>query len=125
MARRNAERLRRTALNNAIELLKVNRSFPAAQVKIHEQTKAVMLNLSGQEPDFRTEARMELALGIFDIRSNAYLELVTDMNSQEAFMAILGEFARKAWEQYTGIHMRYCPRTLWRSQPRSDQSKRG
>jgi hypothetical protein len=85
----------------AFELLKANRSFPNAQVKIHEKTKAVMRDLSAQEPEFRTDARMELALRIFDIRSNVYLGLVTNVKSQEAFMTIVGEFARNAWEQYT------------------------
>src|ERR1700686_5020974 len=102
MTRRNAERLRRTAVKNAIELLKAHPSFPAAQVQIHELTEALTRDLSGQEPAFGTDARMELALRIFDIRSNAYLGLVTDMKSQEAYMTILGEFARNAWEQYTG-----------------------
>src|ERR1700680_1172230 len=100
MTRRTAERSRQTKLSIAMSLLKVHPSFPGAQVQIHEQTKALIGDRSLEELAPGTDARMELALGIFDIRSKAYLDLVADIKSQEAYMTILGEFARAVWEQY-------------------------
>jgi hypothetical protein len=38
----------------------------------------------------------------FDIRAAAYLELVENMESQEAFMIALDEFRRHAWLEHTG-----------------------
>ena len=92
-----------------MNLLKAHPNFPRVQVQIHEQTNAAMGDLSGQEPAFGTDGQMELALRIFEIRSSAYLELVTEIKSQEAYMTILGEFARAAWEQYTGYAFQLLP----------------
>jgi hypothetical protein len=109
MSRRNAARLRGLAKENAINLLKAHSGFPAAQVQIHDQTNALTANLPGQNAPFLSEARIDLVVRIFDIRSSAYLGLVTDMKSQEAYMVILGEFARNAWHQYTGYAFELLP----------------
>jgi hypothetical protein len=45
---------------------------------------------------------LETVLRLIDIRAAAYVQLVTDMESQEAFMTVLNEFGRQAWLDLTG-----------------------
>ncbi len=98
-----AARLRQRAVENAIGILKVHPDFPSAQVKILTCAEEVTSNLSAQGRAFFTDARMDYAVRLLDIRAEAYLSLITDLRSQEAYMTILDEFWRGAWREYTGF----------------------
>ena len=58
--------------------------------------------LTKAEQRWGTPARLQAALRQLDIRSASYLGLVESMKSQEAFMTVLKEFGRQAWQEYTG-----------------------
>ena len=105
---RHAARKRQRALNRAIEILKRSPSFPAAQIQILNGTKQLMDSLTGDAKTCGTAARLETVLRLLGIRAAAYLKLVENMESQEAFMATVNEFGSKAWEEYTG----YPPEVL-------------
>jgi len=48
--------------------------------------------------------RLEYLMKVLDVRGAAYVKLVSDVITQEAFATILKEFALRAWEEeYIGI----------------------
>jgi len=57
---------------------------------------------SSESEVFRTDARMEYVLTLFDIRAQAFLELVVDAETQNAFVNLLGSFELVAWQEYAG-----------------------
>jgi hypothetical protein len=100
---RRAARLRQRKLEQAIDVLKANPKFPAAQVQAHDRAAERVKNLSPEESRFGTPERMNLALEILKIQAEAYLDLVKDMKSQEALMTFLEESGRKAFENFAGV----------------------
>ncbi len=56
----------------------------------------------GREKRWGTAARISAVLRQLDVRASAYLELVDDMPSQEAFMTVLNELERQSWAEYSG-----------------------
>jgi len=46
--------------------------------------------------------RMKVVIQALDAQAEAYLDLVADMESQEAFSVVLEAFAHKAFEKFTG-----------------------
>jgi len=102
---RRALRARQQRLDRAIEVLKHHPQFPATQVHILESTKVAMAALTETEKQMGTAARLEAVLRLLDMRARDYVELVTSMESQEAFMIVLGELGRQAWKEYTGFHI--------------------
>jgi hypothetical protein len=100
---RRAARQRQQALEQAIEILKANPRFSAAQVQAHDRGEELVKHLSPEQSRFGTPERIGLALEILKIQAEAYLPLAEDMNSQEAFTVLLKEFGRKAFETFTGF----------------------
>ena len=98
-----AARLRQQALDRAIEILKVNPRFAAAQVRAYDRGAELAKNLSPQQPGYFIPARMDFVLKILNIQAEAYLSLVDDMKSQEAFMTLLEEFGHTAFANFTGF----------------------
>src|SRR5580700_10135526 len=99
---RRAARSRRQDLERAVNIQKRHPDFPAAQVRILERTKELQAGLTEGQIRWYTPDRMEAVLRLLDIRAAAYLQLVTDMESQEAFMTVLSELCRHAWLEFTG-----------------------
>jgi hypothetical protein len=52
---------------------------------------------------YGSRARLRYVLNRFDIRSEAFLELVSDIAMQNAYIVVLGQLARAAWEEHTGL----------------------
>jgi hypothetical protein len=73
------------------------------QVQAHDRAAELVKNLLPDQSRFGTHERLDLALEILRIQAEEYLTLVEDMKSQEAFMVVLEEFGRKAFENFTGI----------------------
>jgi hypothetical protein len=99
---RRAIRARRAALDGAVSVLKKHPRFPAAQVQILARSKELMDGLTEQEKQWATSARIAVVLRQLDVRAEAYLDLVDDMKSQEAFMTVLNNLGIQAWGEYTG-----------------------
>jgi hypothetical protein len=55
-----------------------------------------------RQPRPAHRARLEHVLLRFDIGTGAFLELVSDIHMQNAYMAVLPKFVCGAWEEYTG-----------------------
>lgn len=106
---RRAAKARRLALDRAIEVLKQQPGFPSAQIQIHDRSVEWNNNLSPEESRWGTTERIKVVLQILDIRAEAYLALVSDMKTQEAFMAVLEEFGNNAWESYIGFPLLMAP----------------
>ena len=98
-----AARLHEKKLEQAIEILKTNPDFPTAQVEVHDRHAELIRNLSREQSSCGTSERMELALEILRIQAEAYLKLVVDMESQEAYMTFVDEFGRGAFQMFTGF----------------------
>src|ERR1035437_8086595 len=99
---RRAARARRQDLKRAVDVQKRHPGFPAAQVQILERTKELEGGLTEDQTRWCSPARLETVLRLLDIRAAAYLQLVIDMESQEAFMTVLNELGRQAWLELTG-----------------------
>jgi hypothetical protein len=112
MSKRTAERQREAAIRKAKDLLRAHPGFQHSQVQIYERTQALERELSGKHLPLQTEARLEFALRRFDIQSSAYLDLVTDPRSQEAYNTILGELTKGAWQHFTGFDYLLLPAAL-------------
>src|SRR5689334_19295408 len=100
---RRATRARQQAVNSAVEILKLNPRFPAAQVQILNETKEFTEGLTEGEKQWGTAARLGAVLRQLNIRAAAYLELVENMESQESFMTVLHGLEWQAWQEYTGF----------------------
>jgi hypothetical protein len=99
---------RKQAFNAALNHIKQNPDFAAAQLRIYREEMELLESLSGRTAPIK----------ILDIRSGAHLELVTDMASHEAFSVAVNEFGRMAWEQLTG-------HPIWMVAPDSDDEYYG
>src|ERR1017187_4051168 len=94
---RHSARVHHQNLKRALDVQKRHPGFPAAQVQILERTKEFEAGLTEEQTRWCTPARLETVLRLLDIRATAYLQLVMDMQSQEAFMVVLNELRRQAW----------------------------
>ncbi len=100
---RRALRARQLAVKSAVDKLKNNPRFPAAQVQILASSNSLRSGLTPDQQLWATAARLEVVIRQLDIRAAAYLDLVEDMPSQEAFITVLEELGRQAWEEYIGF----------------------
>ena len=91
-----------THLEDAIRLLEANPDFPRAQLRMRERLEEAQRNAPDEARFDGTKARLEYVLQRFTIRAQAFLELVTDIHMQNAYMVVLEHFVSVAWEEYTG-----------------------
>ena len=99
---RRAIRARQLDVKMAVSLLKKKPGFAAAQHQAMSRGRALMEGLSEQEKQLATQQRHGVVLQLLDIRAEAYLPLIDDIPSQEAYMTLLSSFADQAWEDFTG-----------------------
>ena len=90
------------AVSPAVRLFELDPHFPRIQVKMREQMEAATEDLPPGTRAFGTIARLEYVLRLFDIRAEAFLELVSNITTQNAFMVLLESFARVSWLEYIG-----------------------
>ncbi len=92
------------AAQKALAELSTKRDFPQSQIKIRE--RLVEFEKARPENSRRpgTPEQLELALELFDIQADAYLEFVNDSDSQKLYIAILGGCEYGAWDFYIGTN---------------------
>jgi hypothetical protein len=90
------------AAEDAIKIFESHHDFARVQVRMRERMEQATRNLPTDARTFGSKARLEHVLSLFDIRAEAFLELVSDIRSQNALMVVLESFGRVVWEEYTG-----------------------
>ena len=86
-------------LDHAMRLFESRPDFVAVQVRMKERMHVAESKKSSESEVFRTDARMEYVLTLFDIRAQAFLELVVDAETQNAFVNLLRSFELVAWQE--------------------------
>jgi hypothetical protein len=98
------EKTRRKAVDNAFEVLKKLPDFPSVQVEVMEVARDIRKVAPGWPlTNLPLSKRLEYTLKMLDAACSAYLKLVSDIVSQEAYTIILNEFVRTAWEEFVGM----------------------
>jgi hypothetical protein len=77
---RRAVRIRKQSLNKAIETLKRDPRFPAAQVQIFDESGKLQKALTAEEQRWGNADRLVAVLRQLDIRATAYLDLVENID---------------------------------------------
>jgi hypothetical protein len=96
------------AVADAIKLFESHPDFSRVQVRMRERFEEATHNLSADASAFGSKARLQYVLSLFDIRAEAFWELVSDMPTQNAFMLVLESLERVAWQGYTGWPPEIC-----------------
>jgi lambda repressor-like predicted transcriptional regulator len=99
---RHAVLVREQAVNKAVRTIEAHPRFPDIQVELHELENRVVEQTPFESVACGTEARAQLALALFEIRAEAYLEAVTNLEFQKAHATLVDHFARLAFRDYTG-----------------------
>jgi hypothetical protein len=106
-SRRKAEEFeesRRKAIDTAFQTLKNLRDFPSVQVEVMEAGEDIRKAAPGWPlTNLPTSTRLEYALKMLRTRCSAYLKLVSDIVTQEAYTTMLHAFVRSAWEEFIGM----------------------
>jgi len=103
-------------LEDAIRLLESHPDFARVQVQMRDRLEGADRNAAAETRAYGSRARLEHVLLRFDIRAGAFLELVSDIDMQNAYMDFLPNFVCVAWEEHTG-----APPDVMR--PASDQAE--
>lgn len=96
------------AVGEAIRLFESHADFARAQVRMRERMEEAARDRPVESRAYGTKARLEYVLCLLDIRAEAFLELVSDIHTQNAFMTFLESLERTAWQEHTG----YPPEVL-------------
>src|ERR1700681_1307465 len=92
-----AEHLRREAVAKAFTLFEQNPELAGALVQIHDQQQELERGISDEAKERLSEARLEHFLKVLDIRGQALLRLVTDLESQKAYITVMDDFVHGVW----------------------------
>src|SRR5258706_7029531 len=87
----------------AKSILENKANYAAVQFWMREQCDKAAEIMQREAPENRTDARMDHAIKLFDIRARAFLELINDQEAQNAYVITLTEFAYMAAHEYTGL----------------------
>ncbi len=110
-------RHKRQILNGALKVLERDvPKFAAAQNLIHERkSKLTDSSPLGDYPPGSAE-RLKQVLAFLEISAEAYLDLVTDMDSQKAYTTVLLELGRQHWAVFVNIESHFligqCPHEI-------------
>jgi hypothetical protein len=99
---RRARRAKLIKLDLAVTFLKGRPGFAAAQHQAMNRGRELAESLSRQANTVLTPQRFDVALQLLDIRAEAYLPLVNDIPSQEAYMELLRSIGDQAWQDFSG-----------------------
>ena len=108
-ADKRAIRARLRSIDSAINFFKNRRGFAAVQLRAMRGQDEWLGGLSGQEQARASPQRLGAVLRLIDIRAEAYLTLVDDVVSQDAFMAMMNSFTDQAWQDYVGFSVYQAP----------------
>lgn len=101
IVKENAQRLQKQ-IDDAISLFETLPSFAPVQVRMRERMNEAKRALSGESKAYGRQARRPHVLLLLDIRAEEFLEFVTDIRTQNAYMAWLPSLESAALEDYTG-----------------------
>lgn len=88
------------AFSDAARLFKAQPDFVRIQVQMRHRLGEAERKAPVDAQAYGSEARMDYVLKRFDIQARAFLELVTDIHLQDAFVAMLVRMERLAWTDY-------------------------
>jgi len=103
------EKEKEERLTKAIALLERHPEYSSVQVQIHERLTALQEREPLEAIARDSEVRLERVLKAFDIRADAYLRLVADLEHQKSFRVMLDYFVEEAWFYYGGFPLRIIP----------------
>ena len=92
-------------LGKALRHLESHADFPRIQVQMRDRLQEAERNAPAAARVYGSQARLKYVLQRFDIRAQTWLELVSDIAMQNAFMAIVESFVPMAWAEYTGASL--------------------
>lgn len=95
-----AVRLHQQAVKRALDLFESCPDYPSVQVQIQPAMRSVDQNT--RDPNKTDKQRRALLLKHFKIRAKAFVQLVSDMPSQKAFITLLEDWVDSAWLRYAG-----------------------
>jgi hypothetical protein len=90
-------------VEHAKAMLEAHPDFAKAHVETYEQI--LKDNKAAQRlgvTDAGSDERLTIALELFDIRANAYLKLVDNLQLQKAYVISLSVMVHSAWQELTG-----------------------
>jgi len=93
---------RHKEVSEALLLLESHPAFPRLELAMLDRLKETEKNLIGEASVRGHPARLKCILERYDIRAQTFLELVTDVARQNAFITTLGWLESAAWEEFTG-----------------------
>ncbi len=89
-------------LTDALRVLESHPDFPRVQVRMRDRLREAERKAPAEARGYGSRARLEYVLQLFDIRSEAFLELVSDIRMQNAYVVVLESFVFVAWEEFGG-----------------------
>jgi hypothetical protein len=89
----------------AIKLLESQPEFARVELRMRKSLEELGKRLSPEATRFGTQARLKYVIERNEIRAKAFLELVSDINTQNAYIALLRCIVRAGFQEYTGFPM--------------------
>jgi hypothetical protein len=96
-----AEKLK--TFTEANEIFKTRPGYHSGFSNLMKRTDELIAASHLPQPALPSDERIEFALKLLDLRMKFFFNLVTDIQTQETFVAVSGAFERQAWEDYRGI----------------------
>jgi hypothetical protein len=116
------------ALEDAITLFESQPGFVDTQLWLRDQMEEAEREAPAESKDFGTPARAELALKCFEIRAEAFVRLVSTIETQNALIAVFYQIERAAWLDFLGDYpesiravsepARWLANEIWKSRGR-------
>jgi hypothetical protein len=91
------------AAEEAIKLFESHPKFPRVVVRMRERLEELGKSLSPEATRYGSQARVEFVIERNEIRAKAFWELVDDINTLNAFSALLRRMVRAGFQEYTGF----------------------
>jgi hypothetical protein len=92
-------------LTDAVKLFETGPGFARMELWLRDQMTKAQDEGTSESKYFGTRARADLALKWFDIRAEAFAQLITSMDLQNAFVTVLAQTKREAWRDFTGHYL--------------------
>jgi hypothetical protein len=98
-----AARLRSQQVDRAFAQLQKRNGFPNAQMKVSDHDLAHSELILPEAKKRGSTERLEHLMSFLEIRGEAYLELVTDLESHDAYATILNSYLHWIWLHFMGM----------------------
>jgi hypothetical protein len=86
-----------------IKLFEAQPGFSRAQVWMRDRMNRLAQQAPVESTAFGSKARSRLVLSMYNIRAAAFFRLITNIEIQSHFLALLDELPHVAWFEFTGI----------------------